>query len=144
MGSFLFRHSIERWRWLDYLWLRRLFGDGAKIPADSLEGYRLPVRTNRGFEHGRRIVSSWTADLEELERMLPTIADYPTLLMWGTRDRAVAFSSAERLRHNFRNVKLIAYEGVGHLPYEEAPEEFNRDLIRFLTERLRISSSLVC
>jgi pimeloyl-ACP methyl ester carboxylesterase len=133
-GSFLFRHSIERWRPLDYFWLRRLFGDGAKIPADSLEGYRLPVRANRGFEHGRQIVSSWMADLEELERALPTIADYSTLLMWGTRDRAVAFSSAERLRSNFRNVNLIAFEGVGHLPYEETPEEFNRELIRFLTE----------
>jgi pimeloyl-ACP methyl ester carboxylesterase len=131
-GSFIFRHSIERWRWLDYLWLRRLFGDGAKIPADSLEGYRLPVRVNRGFEHGRRIVSSWTADLEELERLLPRIADYPTLLMWGTRDRAVAFSSAEPLRNKFRNVKLTSFEGVGHLPYEEAPAEFNRELIRFL------------
>lgn len=31
-GSFLFRHTIARWRFLDYLWLRRLFEDGAKIP----------------------------------------------------------------------------------------------------------------
>jgi pimeloyl-ACP methyl ester carboxylesterase len=41
--------------------------------------------------------------------------------------------SAEPLRRNFRNARLVAFEGVGHLPYEEAPEEFNRAVVEFLT-----------
>jgi pimeloyl-ACP methyl ester carboxylesterase len=132
-GSLLFRNTIERWRTLDYLWLRRLFSDGSKIPPDSLDGYRIPVFENHAFRHASRIVRSWTADLAELDRVLPTIRDYPTLLMWGTRDRAVHFASAEPLRRNFRNVELVAFEGVGHLPYEEASEDFNRALVEFLT-----------
>ena len=134
VGSVLFRNTIERWRSLDYLWLRRLFGDGSKIPPDSLDGYRIPVFKNHGFRHAKRIVKNWTADLAELEAAIPKIRDYPTLLMWGTKDRAVHFSSAEPLRRNFRNARLVALEGVGHLPYEEAPEEFNRALIEFLTK----------
>jgi 4,5:9,10-diseco-3-hydroxy-5,9,17-trioxoandrosta-1(10),2-diene-4-oate hydrolase len=134
LGSFLFRHTIERCRFLDYLWLRRLFGDGAKIPPDSLEGYRVPVRTNHGFRYGRRILQTWTADLAALEQVLPTIRDYPTLLMWGTRDRAVSVNSAEPLRRNFRDGRLVVFQGVGHLPYEEASEEFNRALIEFLIQ----------
>jgi pimeloyl-ACP methyl ester carboxylesterase len=132
LGSILFRHTIGRWRSLDYLWLRRLFGDGAKIPPDSLSGYRMPVRENRAFEHALGIVSTWTAGLAELERVLPQIRDYPTLLIWGTRDRAVSFGSAAPLRRNFRDARLVAFEGVGHLPYEEAPQEFNRALLDFL------------
>jgi pimeloyl-ACP methyl ester carboxylesterase len=132
-GSFVFRRTIERWRSLDYLWLRRLFGDGAKIPPDSLAGYRVPVAQNHGFRHAARILSTWTADLGELERELPKIRDYPTLLVWGTRDRAVHFASAEALRRNFRHARLVAFEGVGHLPYEEAPQEFAAALIEFLT-----------
>ena len=132
-GSMLFRNTIERWRSLDYLWLRRLFGDGSKIPPDSLEGYRIPVLKNHSFRHALRIVRNWTADLAELETALPKIRDYPTLLMWGTKDRAVDFHSAEPLRRNFRDVRLMAFEGVGHLPYEEAPEDFNRALVDFLT-----------
>jgi pimeloyl-ACP methyl ester carboxylesterase len=131
-GAMLVRNTIERWRFPDYLWLRRLFCDGSKIPPDSLEGYRMPVRKNHVFRHGSRIVKNWTADLAELEAALPKIRDYPTLLIWGTRDRAVHFPSAERLRRNFRDVRLVAFKGVGHLPYEEAPEEFNRALIDFL------------
>jgi len=134
-GSLLFRNTIARWRFLDHLWLRRMFGDASKIPSDSLEGYRRPVRENHGFRYGQSIVRRWTADLAELEHALPGIRNYPTLLMWGTRDRAVSFRSAERLRHNFRDSRLVAFKGVGHLPYEEAPEEFNRELINFLIAR---------
>jgi pimeloyl-ACP methyl ester carboxylesterase len=132
-GSILFRNTIERWRSLDHLWLRRMFGDGSRIPPDSLEGYRLPALKNHALRHALRIVRNWTADLAELEAALPKIRDYPTLLMWGTRDRAVDFQSAEPLRRNFRNARLVAFEGVGHLPYEEASEDFNRALVAFLT-----------
>ena len=131
-GSMLFLSAFERWRSLDYLWLRRLFGDGSKIPPDSLEGYRMPVLKNHVFRHALRIVRNWTADLAELETALPKIRDYPTLLIWGTKDRAVDFRSAERLRRNFRDVRLVAFEGAGHLPYEEASGDFNRALIDFL------------
>ena len=136
LGGLFFRNTIERWRSFDYLWLRRLFGDGTKIPPDSLAGYRLPVSKNHAFRHAARIVKYWTADLAELETALPKIRDYPTLLLWGTRDRAVDFRSAEPLRQNFRDARLIAFEGVGHLPYEEAPEDFNRVLRDFLKFRI--------
>lgn len=133
LGSLVFRNTIERFRALDYLWLRRLFSDGGKIPHDSLNGYRLPVLQNHAFRHAAHILESWTADLAELEAALPKFRDYPTLLVWGTDDRAVDFRSAEPLRRNFHNVRLVAFPGVGHLPYEEAAAEFNQTVIEFLT-----------
>jgi pimeloyl-ACP methyl ester carboxylesterase len=135
LGSILFRHTIERWRVLDYIWLRRLFSEGAKIPPDSLAGYRMPILKNHGFRHAANILKTWTADLAQLEVVLPTIRDYPTLLVWGEQDRAVHYGSAEPLRQNFRNVRLVSFPGVGHVPYEEAPEEFNRVMIEFLAGR---------
>ena len=132
-GSMLFHYTIERWRSLDYLWLRRMFGDGSKIPQDSLAGYRMPVINNHVLHHAARIVRNWTADLAELEKALPKIRDYPTLVIWGTKDRAVHVRSSQPLRQNFSDVRLVAFEGVGHLPYEEAPEAFNRALVAFLT-----------
>src|SRR5258708_2500622 len=131
-GSLLFRHAIARWRFLDYVWLRRMFGDGSKIPPDSLEGYRQPVLKNRAFHLGAQIVRTWLADLADLEQALPKIRHYPTLLMWGTRDRAVSFRSAEKLRQNFDDCRLISFPGVGHLPYEEEPEKFNQAVVDFL------------
>jgi pimeloyl-ACP methyl ester carboxylesterase len=133
-GSLLLRNSIGRARWADHLWLRRLFGDGAKIPPDSLAGYRVPALQNDGFRHACRILTTWSADLRELQTVLPAIRDYPTLLIWGTRDHAVDVRSAERLRASFRDAQLVTFPGVGHLPYEEAPTEFNSALIEFLTK----------
>jgi pimeloyl-ACP methyl ester carboxylesterase len=132
-GSFMFRQTAARWPSLHEVALRRMFGDASKIPADSAAGYRIPILTNHGYHHALQIVKNWTADLAEVESGLPKIRDYPTLLMWGTKDGAVYFDSAEPLRQNFRDARLVAFEGVGHLPYEEAPEEFNRTLINFLT-----------
>src|SRR5208282_5350869 len=59
-GSLLFRNTIERWRSLDYLWLRRMFGDGSRIPSDSLAGYRMPALQNHVLRHAARIVRNWT------------------------------------------------------------------------------------
>jgi pimeloyl-ACP methyl ester carboxylesterase len=132
LGSLLFRHTAARSRSLQNLGLRRLFGDGARIPPDSLEGYREPLLKNQILPHGLRIIKGWTSDLVELQEALPKIRNYPTLIMWGTKDGAVQFQSAEPMYRNFRDVRLVAFEGVGHLPYEEGPDDFNRALVDFL------------
>jgi pimeloyl-ACP methyl ester carboxylesterase len=133
-GSFIFRRTVARWRPLDPIWLGRLFSDKERIPADSLAGYRAPVLERCQFEHAIGIVSTWTADLRELEMAIRKISHYPTLLMWGEQDPAVLFESAERLRRNFDRCKLVTFRGVGHLPYEEAPDQFNSALLEYLEE----------
>jgi pimeloyl-ACP methyl ester carboxylesterase len=135
LGSVLFRNTIARWRGFDYIWLSRMFGDTKKIPPDSLDGYRIPIIKNQVILHGSRVVKHWTADISTLEKALPKTRHYPTLLMWGTKDRAVDYRSAEPLRKNYQDVRLVTFKGVGHLPYEEAPDEFNRALIEFLKRR---------
>jgi pimeloyl-ACP methyl ester carboxylesterase len=49
------------------------------------------------------------------------------------RDAAVLPASAARVQAAIRGSKLVMIPNVGHLPYEEAPEEFNRALLEFLT-----------
>jgi pimeloyl-ACP methyl ester carboxylesterase len=132
-GSLLFRNTFARVPQCHAFGLRRMFADKAKVPPDSVEGYRIPIVKNRTFEHALHIVKNWTADLADLESALPKIRDYSTLLMWGTKDGAVYFESAQPLRQNFRDCRLVAFEGVGHLPYEETPNDFNRALVEFLT-----------
>jgi pimeloyl-ACP methyl ester carboxylesterase len=134
VGSFVFRRTIARWRSLDPIWLGRLFSDKNRIPSDSLAGYRAPVLERCQFEHAIGIVSTWTADLHELGTAIRKISHYPTLLMWGEQDPAVLFESAERLRRGFQNCKLVTFPGVGHLPYEEVPGEFNDALTGYLEE----------
>jgi len=133
LGAGLFRLSIARMNFLYPYWHARMFGDRSRIPPGTIEGYLAPMAKPDLFEHALSIVRSWTADLRDLEATLPELAGIPMFLMWGSKDSAVYASSAEPLRKYFPNSRLIVFPGVGHLPYEECPEEFNGALIEYLT-----------
>ena len=133
-GAGLFRATIARTGFSYPYWHSRMYGDRRRIPPDALAGYMAPLAKPGLFEHALSIVRTWTKDLRELEAILPELAGVPTLLMWGSKDTAVYASSAEPLRKFFPNSELIVFPGIGHLPYEECPEEFNRVLIEFLTK----------
>jgi pimeloyl-ACP methyl ester carboxylesterase len=132
MGRGLFRAAIAHMSFLYSYWHARMYGNRKKIPPGTLEGYMAPLAIPGLFEHALGIVQTWTADLRELEKLLPKIGEIPTLLIWGGADTAVYASSAPRLAQHFRNVQTVVFPGIGHLPYEECAVEFNQALIEFL------------
>jgi len=133
LGSTLFLRSVNHMHWTFPFWLARLYGNRNRIPEGTLEGYKAPVLSVPGsFEYGIGIVRHWAADLRALEQTIPRLAEIPTLLIWGSADAAVYVQSAEQLRRHFNNCEVVVYPGVGHLPYEETPEQFNATLIEFL------------
>lgn len=134
MGAALFRVAIASRPSLYPMFHARLFADKSKIPPGSLEGYQAPLAKPGLFEHALSIVRTWTSDLRQLKALLPELASVPTLLMWGSKDPAVYASSMAPLARHFKNVQTVVFPGVGHLPYEECVEEFNRSLIEFLTQ----------
>lgn len=117
---------------LHEFYFRRLWGDTRRIRPGTLEGYLQPLLRRGPLRHALRVLRSWNCDLEDLRAMLPRIAHIPTLLIWGSQDAAVNPASAEELKRKFRDCQLLTFEGVGHLPYEEVPEEFNRAVAEFL------------
>ena len=112
--------------------LENLYGDRRRIRPGTLEGYSAPFSLPGTFEHGLSILRTWQEDLQELESALPRIARIPTLMLWGAVDNAVNPASAAKLQQQFEDCRLQMFEGVGHLPYEEVPEEFNRAVMEFL------------
>jgi pimeloyl-ACP methyl ester carboxylesterase len=129
----VFLKLAPRLRFLHEYYHRRMFGDQRRVPHDSLEGYRKPLRIPGSYEYALDILRSWNRDLRELESVLPRIANIPTLLMWGRLDTAVDPASAVQLQQRLKNCKLVMFDGVGHLPYEETPDEFNRAVTAFLS-----------
>jgi pimeloyl-ACP methyl ester carboxylesterase len=130
-GAALHRLTATRMSFLYPYFHARLYA--AAIPPGALAGYVAPLAKPGLFEHALSIVSTWKKDLRELEATLPQLGSIPTLLVWGDKDPAVFVSSAARLQKYFPNSELIVFPGIGHLAYEECPEEFNRVLIEFLT-----------
>ncbi len=60
----------------------------------------------------------------------------PTLVMWGARDEWIPFKYFAMWKKELPSAKFIQYEGAGHTPMEEIPDETARDADLFLSGKL--------
>jgi pimeloyl-ACP methyl ester carboxylesterase len=132
IGGLCVTRILPRLHWLMLYYYRRLFGDPRRISPGGAEGYTAGLDVPGSFEHLLRVLRSWHRDLALIEQSLLAINELPTLLLWGSRDTAVYPSSAHALQRRLKNSALVILDGVGHVPYEEVPEEFNRVICDFL------------
>jgi len=130
-GAALFRRGAPHLSFTHSYWLRRLYGDPRRLSPQTLAGYSVPLALPQGYERALSVLRTWRADLHLLERSLARVR-VPTMLVWGTLDRAVLPRSAVTLRDALPDAQLTWIEGAGHLPYEECPQEFNRIVDEFL------------
>jgi pimeloyl-ACP methyl ester carboxylesterase len=117
--------------------LRRLYGDRRRIRPGTLEGYAAPWHIPGTFQYGLDVMRTWNRDLVELESVMPRIAHIPVSLLWGSKDTAVDPASAQPLGRQFTQCRTEIFRGVGHLPYEEVPDEFHSTVIRILSGNSR-------
>jgi pimeloyl-ACP methyl ester carboxylesterase len=120
--------------WIGAYMLRRMYGSRVRPTAETLAGYQAPMKLPRSLDYGLAIAKTWRdIDIPHLKKCAADIADIPALLVWGDQDVLVPLSSAQEMVKHMKNVKLVVLERVGHLPYEEAPDEFNQALLDFLS-----------
>jgi pimeloyl-ACP methyl ester carboxylesterase len=119
-------------RFLNPYFVRRMYGDPRRISSETLRGYARPLARPGIFEHAVKIARTWHAGMQEFQAALPAIRSTPTLLIWGSEDRVVDLASAAMLEQNLPNSQVRVMDGVGHLPYEESPEEFCSIVHEFL------------
>lgn len=62
---------------------------------------------------------------------LPSVAA-PTLVVWGAEDTLIAREMAQSLASAIPSARLAVYDGIGHTPHWEAPEQFARDVTAFV------------
>ena len=126
-GRFLLRQFLPRGQFAKSL--RGLVVDDTIIDEALIDRYwelmRLP--TNR---HALPYVLA--ADHEpEMAAHLSEIRA-PTLIIWGAQDKVVYPSAAETFNERIPNSEVRMYDGVGHIPMEEAPDRTADDIRRFV------------
>ncbi|MEO1135806.1 MAG: alpha/beta hydrolase [Pseudomonadota bacterium] len=62
----------------------------------------------------------------------------PTLVIWGAEDQLIYVSAAQTFDERLPNADVVIYDGIGHLPMEEAPDETAADIDAFL-DRVLVS-----
>jgi pimeloyl-ACP methyl ester carboxylesterase len=115
--------------------LERMYGDPAQIRPGTVEGYSAILRRRGRAANLINIMRCWEQDVKALSEAIPRV-QAPTLLIWGSRDGAVDPRSAQPLQRFLPNGWLEMLPGIGHLPFEESPEVFNRLVLDFI-ERQR-------
>jgi pimeloyl-ACP methyl ester carboxylesterase len=118
--------------------VERMYGDPRRVPTGTIEGYSSLAMRPGKVHSVLSTLRGWENDVNALSQAIPRITA-PSLLIWGTRDSAVDLRSAERLRRALPASELTLIEGAGHLPFEEAPDQFNRLVLDFV-ERKRSES----
>jgi pimeloyl-ACP methyl ester carboxylesterase len=141
VGTWLARQIPWLPRMLKKTALSRMYGDPRRVSDDSLDGYTAGLRIPGTIEHVLNIVRGWSADMGQLSEVLADLAEKPTLLIWGDRDRAVGLDSAHLLQRTLRRSRLVVLPGVGHIPFEEMPEACNQTMCDWLASPLPSSRS---
>jgi pimeloyl-ACP methyl ester carboxylesterase len=58
----------------------------------------------------------------------------PTLLLWGEKDRMIPVANAADYLRAIPGAKLVTLPGLGHVPFEEAPDATIAPVLDFLTD----------
>ncbi len=58
----------------------------------------------------------------------------PTLILWGKQDRAISVENAEIFEQLIPTSKKVLFDGVGHAPMIEIPEESAKIFVAFIQE----------
>lgn len=114
--------------------LGRMYGDIRKLTGETRRGYRTMLAQAGSLDYALAVIRTFKKDLQEIFGLIPEITDIPTLIVWGEKDITVPRANAEPLAAHFRHVRLVIMPGSGHLPYEEDPALFNREVLSYLDD----------
>jgi len=111
--------------------MQRMCGRTSRLATDMALGYRQPLRERGMTTHIRSSLQTFIAEIEALREKLPDLRKIQTLLIWGDSDPVVELDSGHQLQQAL-GAEMAVMPGIGHLPYEESPEEFSRIVLNYL------------
>ena len=120
--------------------LKATYFDASKVTDADVDQYYAPVAQP---EYGRALVGvlrqfRFTALEGRLERIAA-----PTMVLWGEEDRWVPIALGRALATGIPRSAFVSVPQAGHSVQEEAPDEVNHLVIRFLKDGLpRIPTDL--
>ncbi|PYP17665.1 MAG: hypothetical protein DMD52_04680 [Gemmatimonadetes bacterium] len=121
--------------------LRSTYADPGKVTESDVDQYYAPAAE---AEYGRALRGVLREfNFGGLEGRLEAIRA-PTLVLWGEADRWIPIALGRALAAQLNRSAFLSVPHAGHSVQEEAPDEVNRLLIKFLKEGLpRVPANLV-
>jgi pimeloyl-ACP methyl ester carboxylesterase len=79
---------------------------------------------------GRAVKDDWRAELSSAAAQHPR----PTLIIWGDRDRVLPAHHLETAQRLMPHAKTHLFNGIGHMPQIECPDEFADLVLAFFAD----------
>ncbi len=110
---------------------RQVYGDPTRVAPTSVErSYELVLRPGNRQAFGEET----SVPYEDRTALLRTLT-VPTLVMWGDKDALIPVSDAHRFGADIPGVRVLIYEGLGHVPMEEDGPRTVADARAFIDAR---------
>ena len=122
-----------RRRWLVERLLKSTYADPDKVSDGDVDQYYAPVADPDYGPALRGVLREFRFDA--LDGRLGAIAA-PTLVLWGEEDRWIPIAAGRALAAQLPRSAFLSVRHAGHSVQEEAPDEVNRLIIKFLEEGL--------
>jgi pimeloyl-ACP methyl ester carboxylesterase len=105
------------------------YGDPARLSDATLDRYydMMLAPGDRAAIIARMRQTVLADPLPELRRI-----EAPTLLLWGEKDGMIPLRNATDYLHAMKQARLVVLPGLGHVPFEEAPDEALKPVLAFL------------
>ena len=113
--------------------LKATYADPRKVSDADVDQYYAPVAEPEYGRSLRAVLREFRFD--GLTGRLDHIVA-PTLVLWGEADRLIPITLGRALAAGIPRAAFLSVPGAGHAVQEEAPDEVNRLLIRFLKDGL--------
>lgn len=112
---------------------------GLRIRPDLTEmarGYQslASAEARNAFLHTLRAVIDPTGQRINASDRLYLASKMPTLIIWGRRDRIIPFEHAQPTQEGTPGSRLELFDGAGHFPHLDDPQQFARTLEAFLEQ----------
>ena len=112
---------------------RQSVSNQAIVTDDAVDRYWELARYpgNRGATRQRFATPRTSFAAQDVARV-----KVPTLVMWGKEDSLIPYEAGEWYARHVPNATLVAYDGIGHIPMEEAAEQSANGLMIWLADAL--------
>lgn len=122
--------ALRRVPGLGELVLRRALDPA--MPVEEARQYLAPIRTATGGAGLLRVLRA--VDPAAAQAFLPTLADIPTLLLWGEGDPIHPVSYGRMCADDIPGASWVPVSGGGHLLPTRMPQRVAEELAAFLAE----------
>lgn len=103
--------------------------DPTRVSESDVDAYLLPAEAPGAS--GAFVSILRDADFGSTAGQLHQVTQ-PALIIWGANDPWLSVEYGHRMTAELKGSKLVIFPECGHLPPEECPEGFNREVLDFL------------